>query len=229
MKPLAIIPARSGSKGLRDKNIKPMAGKPLMVYSIQAALDSGVFDEVMVSTDSEHYADIAREWGGSVPFLRSETTSTDHASSWDMVKEVLEGYRSLGKEYDSFCLLQPTSPLRTAQDINNAYDLFQSAETAVISVCEADHPPVWFHELPEDHSLDGFAQREDDKQRQEVGTYYRVNGAIYFIRTEELYRDEFLYRKGSFAYIMPRSRSIDIDTETDFIIAEAILKSQQNS
>ena len=120
MKPLAIIPARSGSKGLRDKNIKPMAGKPLMVYSIQAALDSGVFDEVMVSTDSEHYADIAREWGGSVPFLRSETTSTDHASSWDMVKEVLEGYRSLGKEYDSFCLLQPTSPLRTAQDINNA-------------------------------------------------------------------------------------------------------------
>ena len=113
MKNIAIIPARAGSKGLPDKNIKLLNGKPLLQYSVEAALGSGCFDKVMVSTDSEKYAEIAREAGAEVPFLRSAYTSTDKASSWDMVEEVLDGYERLGWTFDTFCLLQPTSPMRT--------------------------------------------------------------------------------------------------------------------
>ena len=101
MKNLAIIPARSGSKGLKDKNIKLLNGNPLMAYSIEAALESGKFDEVMVSTDSAKYADIAKEFGAMVPFLRGERTSGDTASSWDTVKEVLSCYEELGKKFDT--------------------------------------------------------------------------------------------------------------------------------
>ena len=151
MKNLAIIPARSGSKGLPDKNIKELLGKPLMAYSIEAALASGVFDEVMISTDSEKYAEIAKKCGASVPFLRSEATASDTASSWDMVTEVLNNYKKLlGREFDTFCLLQPTSPLRTAEDIRAAYDIYnQKAKFAVVSVCETEHSPLWAGQLPE--------------------------------------------------------------------------------
>ena len=137
MSNIAIIPARSGSKGLKDKNIKELCGKPLFAYSIEAALKSSCFDEVMVSTDSEKYAEIARRYGASVPFLRSVSTSSDIASSWDMVDEVLAGYRDLGREFETFCLLQPTSPLRTAKDIIAAYKLYNDkASFSVVSVCE---------------------------------------------------------------------------------------------
>ena len=120
MKNIAIITARSGSKGLPHKNIKLLNGKPLMAWSIEAALKSGMFDTVIVSTDSEEYARIAREYGAEVPFLRSEATSGDNANSWDTVAEVLDNYRKLGREFDTFMLLQPTSPLRSAEDIQRA-------------------------------------------------------------------------------------------------------------
>ena len=111
LKSIAIIPARSGSKGLPDKNIRPLNGIPLIAYTIKAALDSGMFDTVMVSTDSEKYAEIARKYGAEVPFLRSAATSGDKSSSWDAVKEVLAQYESqLGKTYDVVALLQVTSP-----------------------------------------------------------------------------------------------------------------------
>ena len=157
MRNLAIIPARSGSKGVKDKNIKVLCGKPLMGYTIEAALESGMFDEVMVSTDSEVYAGIARRYGAQVPFLRSEATSTDTASSWDMVEEVLNGYRKLGKSFDTFCLLQPTSPLRNSEDIKNAYKMYEEkADLAVVSVCEAEHSPLWCGHLPENGEFIDF-------------------------------------------------------------------------
>ncbi len=223
MRNLAVIPARSGSKGLKDKNIRELNGKPLMAYSIAAARDSGLFEEVMVSTDSEHYARIAREWGASVPFLRSAETATDKASSWDAVKEVLERYREMGREFDSVCLLQPTSPLRTAEDLRGAYDSFRKAKVAVVSVCEADHSPLWCNHLPADLSLDGFIARAADAPRQKAGPFYRLNGAIYIAWVSSLYEDDFLYRAGSYAYIMDREHSVDIDTEADFRLAEFYL------
>lgn len=117
MKNIAVITARSGSKALVDKNIKLLAGKPLLAYTIEAAKESGCFDTIMVSTDSEKYAVIARDYGAQVPFLRSEATSSDTAGSWDVVREVICQYKELGEVFDSVCLLQPTSPLRTAEDI----------------------------------------------------------------------------------------------------------------
>ncbi len=228
MKTLAVIPARSGSKGLPDKNIRPLLGKPLMAYSIEAAITSEIFDEVMVSTDSHSYADIAEKFGASVPFLRSEENSGDSAGSWDTVNEVLERYHSIGKNFDAVCLLQPTSPLRSSEDISNAYKLFvDKASVGVISVCELEHTLTLANTLPEDMSLVDFIQKEKVSRRQEAKTLYRVNGAIYFVNIKELINDSYLYRAGSYAYVMPIDRSIDIDSLYDFELAEFFLERRQ--
>lgn len=225
MSNIAIIPARSGSKGVKDKNIREMYGKPLIVYTIEAALKSCQFDEVMVSTDSERYAEIARRYGASVPFLRSKVTASDTASSWDVVDEVLDGYRARGKMFDSFCLLQPTSPLRTEADIKEAYGLYyEKASLAVISVCEAEHSPLWCGRLPESQELDNFIDVESMRQRQAGGKFYRLNGAIYIVNIEKFKSDRFLYQKGSYAYVMRQDQSVDIDTEIDFRLAELIIE-----
>ena len=208
MKNIAIIPARSGSKGLPNKNIKLLHGKPLLAYTIEAALQSGCFTEVMVSTDSEKYAGIAKKYGASVPFLRSEKMSSDTASSWDMVEEVLDNYKALNKDFDSFCLLQPTSPLRKSEDISKAYDLFVSKKAfAVVSVCEADHSPTLFGRLEEDGNLSDFSKCNVSKRRQDEVTNYRINGAIYIAGLPEFRQDRSLYRQESFAYIMPSEPS----------------------
>jgi len=125
MKNIAIITARSGSKGLKDKNIRLLDGKPLLAYSIEAAQKSSIFDEIFVSTDSVIYADIAKKWGASVPFLRKAELSGDATSSWDVVKDAMECYTNIDKEFDMMTLLQPTSPLRTAHDITNTYNIFK--------------------------------------------------------------------------------------------------------
>ncbi|SFQ24513.1 CMP-N,N'-diacetyllegionaminic acid synthase [Lachnospiraceae bacterium XBB1006] len=225
MRNIAIIPARSGSKGVKDKNIRPMAGKPLMAYTIEAALQSGQFDEVMVSTDSEKYAEIARKHGASVPFLRSETNASDTASSWDMVDEVLENYAKRGQQFDSFCLLQPTSPLRDAEDIAKAYELFRTkASFAVVSVCEAEHSPLWCGHLPESGEFLDFISADGAGQRQAGGKFYRLNGAIYIVDIVKFATERFLYQAGSYAYVMCQEKSVDIDTEIDFKLAELIMK-----
>lgn len=225
MKNIAIIPARSGSKGVRDKNIRDLCGKPLMAYTIEAALKCDEFDEIMVSTDSEKYAEIARKHGANVPFLRSYETATDKASSWDTVKEVLSGYKKQGKIFDTFCLLQPTSPLRNAEDIKNAYSIFrEKADFAVVSVCEAEHSPLWSGHLPENGEFIDFLSTESMKQRQSGKKFYRLNGAIYIVNCKRFETESFLYQQGSFAYIMPQSRSVDIDTEIDFRLAEIIME-----
>ncbi len=224
MRNIAIIPARSGSKGLKDKNIRNLCGKPLMAYTIEAALDSGEFYEVMVSTDSEKYAEIAKKYGANVPFLRSKETSTDKASSWDMVDEVLAGYRKIEKDFDTFCLLQPTSPLRNKDDIRQAYNLYRErADFSVVSVCEAEHSPLWCGHLPVNRELINFINQENMQQRQAGEKYFRLNGAIYIVNVNKFETDRFLYQKGSFAYIMSQSKSVDIDTEIDFKMAEIIL------
>ena len=218
---IAIISARSGSKGLPNKNIKELCGKPLMAYSIDAAIKSSCFDTVMVSTDSEQYASIAREYGAEVPFLRSEKTASDTASSWDAVEEVLEGYEKKGKVFDTFCLLQPTSPMRTAEDIKNAYELYKKKNAiAVLSMTELEHPIAWCGELSATLSLDGFLNNMNGGRRQDMAKAYRPNGAIYVVNVVEFHNDRNLYRAGSYAYVMPKERSVDIDTEFDFRFAE---------
>lgn len=225
MRNIAIIPARSGSKGLPDKNIKLLMGKPLLAYTIEAAIKSGCFTEVMVSTDSEKYAEIAREYGAKVPFLRSSVMASDTASSWDTVEEVLDNYKRLNQEFDSFCLLQPTSPLRSGEDISRAYELWKSKNAfAVVSVCEADHSLVLYGKLAENNNLSGFAECNAAKRRQDEGKFYRINGAIYIASLPEFRNDRRLYREESYGYVMPKERSVDIDTEFDFRFAEYLLQ-----
>ena len=228
MKNIAIIPARSGSKGLTDKNIKKLNEKPLIAYSIEVALKSNCFDEVMVSTDSEKYADIARFYGANVPFLRSERTSSDKASSDDAILEILDNYEKLGQIFDTFCLLQPTSPLRTVEDIINSYKIFSDNNaSAVVSMVELEHPLSWCGQIKDGGSLEGFVPRNSIGRRQEQGTYYRPNGAIYIQNIMDFRKDQFLYREGSYAYIMPKERSVDIDTEFDFKFAEFLMSQNQ--
>lgn len=225
MKNLAIIPARSGSKGVPDKNIRELNDKPLLAYSIESAINSEIFSEVMVSTDSEKYADIAKKYGASVPFLRSDENSNDTADSWSVVKEVVREYEKIGEKYDTICLLQPTSPFRNASDIVESYKLYEEkASVAVISVCEMEHTPLWSNTLPEDNSLNGFIKKKSGGRRQDSDKYYRLNGAIYIVSTAELFRDTYFYREGSYAYVMPNERSVDIDTEMDFIYADFLMK-----
>lgn len=228
MNNLAIIPARSGSKGIIDKNIKNLCGKPLMAYTIEAASKSGCFKEIMVSTDSEIYANIASDYGASVPFMRSAQNASDTASSWDMVEEVLNGYRKLGKEFDTFCLLQPTSPLRMSDDIVSAYVLYkEKASCAVVSVCEAEHSPLWCGHLPANNEFIGFIDPENIKQRQSGKKFYRLNGAIYIVNINTFGEEKNLYKSGSFAYIMSQERSVDIDTDLDFKLAEILINNIQ--
>lgn len=228
MKNIAIIPARSGSKGLKDKNIKPMNGTPLLAYSIKAAKDSNLFDVIHVSTDSQKYADIAKEYGADEPFLRSSEMSTDTADSWDVVVEVIKNYEKLGKSFDTFTLLQPTSPLRTGEDIIKAYGIMQEKSTdAVISVCESDHPIEWYHPLADDGSMTYFAEAEEKSvdRRQDAQPFYRMNGAIYLLNMKYfLDAPHSTYRGKVYAYIMDKYSSVDIDTQFDFDIAEAIMK-----
>ena len=225
MKNLAIIPARSGSKGLKNKNIMELNGIPLLAYSIKAALESGKFFHVMVSTDSKEYAEIAKKYGAEVPFLRDEISSSDSASSWDVVKEVLNKYKDLGITFDTVTLLQPTSPLRTEVDICNAYNLFSEKKaTSVISVCQTEHSPLWCNVLSDSLCMDGFLNNKNNSQRQKLDTYYRINGSIYIVDVKHFLSGKNIYDSGSYAYIMPVDRSVDIDTKVDFIIAEALIK-----
>lgn len=226
MNSIAIIPARSGSKGLPDKNIKLLQNKPLLAYSIEAAEKSGLFDCIHVSTDSEKYAQIAREYGADVPFLRNEELSGDTAGSWDVVRWVLGQYAERGQRFDMVTLLQPTSPLREAEDIEQAYHLFEEKSAdAVVSVCEMDHSPLWSNTLPEDGSMNGFLDQVADVGRQQLPTYYRINGAIYMLRTALLAEGTpGLYREGTYAYVMPKERSVDIDDEMDFEMAQILMK-----
>lgn len=229
MRNLAIIPARSGSKGLKDKNIRLLNGQPLLKYSIDAAISSNLFDEIMVSTDSSIYAEIAKAAGASVPVLRSEVNSSDKASSSNVIIEVLNYYKQVGKNFDTFCLLQPTSPLRKAEDIIRAYELFiRKSAKAVVSVCEAEHTPLWCNVLNEDCSLENFLPVEATGQRQNYKQYYRINGAIYIVDIQQYLEDNNLYVKNCYAYIMNRKNSVDIDTIDDFEYAEYLMLKDRN-
>lgn len=223
---IAIIPARSGSKGVTDKNIKELDGKPLMAYTIEAALNSHIFDCVHVSTDSPRYAEIARAFGAEVPFLRSNEFATDGASTWSAVNFVLEKYEKVGKSFDTLAVLQPTSPLRDSQDIRKAYEIMQEKNAkSVIAICEVEHSPLWTDTIAEDGNMYGFVDKKyRGIARQQMPAYYRVNGAIYLIKKEQLQHISELYDQDCYAYIMDRQKSVDIDSELDFMLAECIHK-----
>lgn len=229
MKSIAIITARSGSKGLPHKNIKELCGKPMMAYTIEACLKSGCFDRVHVSTDSREYADIAIKYGADVPFLRPEELSTDAATTEQVIRFVLKEYDQKGEVYDTFAIMQPTSPLRGVEDVRNAFLLMEEKQAdSVIGVCEMEHSPRWCNTLPKDRSMAGFLNRDDNKERHQFGTYYRINGAMYLVKRKIYTEHTAMYGPGSYAYIMPKDRSVDVDDAYDFFMAEAAMRYKES-
>lgn len=221
---LAIIPARSGSKGLKDKNIKLISGKPLIAYTIEAAIKSNAFEEVFVSTDSKEYSEIAKKYGAYVPFLRSEQLSGDTALTNDVIEDVLLNLKNMGKEYDSIMILQPTSPLRDEEDIKNAIKLFNEKKAnSVVSMCECDHSPLLSKNLDETMKLDGFLSNLSKVRRQDMNRFYRLNGAIYLVKVDYFLKYKDFYKEKSYAYIMDKRKSIDIDDIYDFKFAEILM------
>lgn len=226
MKNIAIITARSGSKGLPDKNILELNGKPLMYYTIKAALNSGCFDAVMVSTDSEKYAEVAKKCGADVPFLRSKKNAGDQSGSWDVVREVLLNYKKMGKDFDYVALLQPTSPLRDESDIRGAFSMLDRKDVKnVVSVTEVEHPIQWCFSMPQNCSMQEFANSPYCyKRRQDLEKHFRENGAIYIVDAIKIKKSNYnFYEDSCFGYIMSNEKSVDIDTELDFTLVREII------
>jgi CMP-N-acetylneuraminic acid synthetase len=221
---LAIIPARGGSKRLKDKNIMSLDGKPLIAYTITAAKESKYFDDVVVSTDSQKIAEVAQTFGANVPFVRPDYLAEDETRSIDVVTHTIN---SLQTKYDIVVLLQPTSPLRTVEDIDNAIELyFQKEAVSVIGVCEMEHSPLWANTLDESLSMEDFLDDKWNNSRsQDLPTYYRINGALYISDVVSVLKNEtFFVKKDIYAYIMSQEDSVDIDTKLDFITAQAVLQ-----
>lgn len=222
---LAVIPARGGSKGVPNKNIRELRGKPLLGYTIEAALESGIFEKVIVSTDSVQIAEAAVCFGAEVPFMRPDDISGDFASSDAAVMHAMDFYRNKDIEFREVCKLQPTSPLRDALHLREAYQLMMEKNADfVVSVCECEHSPCWTGVLEKDLSLDAF-MREDVRKscRQILPTYYRLNGAVYMAKSDAFYKEKSFFGKNGYAYVMNQRDSIDIDNELDFMIAECIM------
>jgi CMP-N-acetylneuraminic acid synthetase len=222
---LGVIPARSGSKGVPGKNLRVVAGKPLVVWTIEAALGSGALDTVLVSTDSEEIATVARAAGAEVPFLRPEHLATDASSTVDAVLHAVDAYAGCGVHFDDVMVLQPTSPLRQAGHIREAVALRDSSgAAAVVSVCETAHSPLLSNTLPADGRMGSFI-REDlaGLRRQDLPVHYQLNGAIYLIDIDTLRSERRFIGSFAVAYIMPDVASVDIDREIDLAVAEVLL------
>lgn len=223
---IAVIPARGGSKGVPKKNIKMLKDKPLIAYTIEAAKESAVFDKIIVSTDSEEIADVAVKYGAEVPFIRPAEISGDAVSSDDVVIHALKYFEKLGMKYEEVCKLQPTSPLRNAQHIIQAYQLLkENGYNYVVSVCECEHSPLWSGILGKNGCMDAFLDEQYKRAcRQQMGTYHRLNGAIYLGKTSVYLKDKSFLGAGCYAYVMSQEDSVDIDSLLDFQIAETIMK-----
>lgn len=220
---IAIIPARGGSKGLPGKNILPLCGKPMIAYTIEAAKQSKYIDRVIVSTDDQNIADVALEYGAEVPFLRPEFLASDTAMAIDNYIYTIE---RLSKEWDvsidEFVVLQPTSPLRLAEDIDGAIDMFlEKKADSVISYTKEAHPVRWHKYLDENNAfIDIFDTTIAN--RQDMRTSYYPNGAVYVFRFSMI-KERNYYTDKSYGFIMPRNRSVDIDYKDDFDYVEFLM------
>lgn len=221
MSTFALIPARGGSKGIPRKNIRLMAGKPLIAWTIEAALRSALLDAVVVSTEDEEIADIARQAGALVPFLRPAALAQDATPGID---PVLHALREL-PQFDAVLLLQPTSPLRDTADIDGCLRLARErAASSVVSVCEPDSHPAWTYRLGEDLSMSALFETVPATRRQDLPVVGALNGAMYFANSAWLQRTGKLVAPETLAYMMSREHSVDIDTPFDWKFAELLLK-----
>ena len=225
---LAIIPARAGSKRLPNKNIKLLAGKPLVCWTIDAAKNAKLDMDIVVSTDSQMVADIAVSCGADAPFLRPAELATDTASTFDVLADTINKLADQGRHYEYLMLLQPTSPLRRSDHIEQAFEvLSKEGVKSVVSVTEVDHPVEWTMTLPEDYCLDSFIANQLDQLKirsQDLPKRYQLNGAIMCGRINDIMAEKTFYlQRGTFAYVMAKQFSVDIDYAEDFGYAEFVV------
>lgn len=221
---LAIIPARGGSVGLPGKNIKLLNGKPLIAYTIECALSSSLISRVIVSTDSKEIADVALKYGAEVPYLRPAELASGTANAFDAYKHLLNWLKEKeGYETSNCIILQPTSPLRISEDIDNAIKLFEFKKAdSVISFTPEDHPISWHKKIDTSGKINEIWAKEKAKNRQEYEQTYYPNGALFIYKTEMIINKN-QFSENSYAYLMPKERSIDIDTQLDFDFAQFLM------
>jgi len=225
---IALIPARGGSKGVPRKNIKNLNGYPLISYTIKAALAAGCFSRVIVSTDNQQIADVAKQFGAEVPFMRPDHLATDSSLAIDTYLYTMNRLKKEGsKDTDCFTVLLPTTPLRTVQNIQEAVSLFLDRKpSSLVSVTKALVPLAWYMVMDNQNILEKVKMRDSDTltNRQEEPDYFIPNGAIYIFRTNLLETTRQYYFEDSIGYEMKAEASIDIDTPFDFFVAECMLK-----
>ncbi len=227
MATLAIITARGGSKRIPKKNIKEFCGKPMLAYTIEAALGCGIFDEVMVSTDSEEIAEVARQYGAAVPFMRSEATSNDFATTADVLLEVLDRYAREGKTFEQFACLYPTAPFLTGERLKDAWEVFLASGAAtLIPVVKFSFPPQRGLVIREGRAV--FNTPEFAMCRsQDLEPIYHDCGQFYFLKTANFLEKKVVAGNDTAPYIMPEELVQDIDDQSDWNIAEMKYKIMQ--
>jgi CMP-N,N'-diacetyllegionaminic acid synthase len=219
---LGVIPARSGSKRLKDKNVRKINGLPLIAFTIKSAIESKVFDRVIVSTDSSEYAYISEQYGAKVDFIRPSYLSTSDAKSIDLIRHAINYYESRNNFFEVVCLLQPTSPLRTHKHIIEAFNIFkENLSDSVISVVRGKGSKICLTAKSENHLLK-FDEIIDCNQKDKI-TYY-PNGAIYIFKINYIKNNDDFYTNKTYLYNMSKKISIDIDTQEDFDKVELVLK-----
>ena len=217
MKNLCIIPARGGSKRILRKNIKEFLGKPIIAYSIEAATKSGLFDEIMVSTDDSEIAEIAKQYGASVPFMRSAQTANDFATTRDVLDEVLAEYKKNGKSFDTMCCFYATAPLISAQDVTDAYNrLMQSNFNCVYPVVQFSYPIWRCLDVAADGSMKRHWPEYENSRSQDLPKEYHDTGTFYWYKL----KNNAILSGKSGAVIVSEECMQDIDTETDWKLAE---------
>lgn len=224
---LAIIPARIGSKGAPRKNLHSVGGKPLLVWTCEAAKQVSALQKVIVSTDDAAIAEVARQTGVEIPFLRPSQYATDTATAVDVVLHALDWFRE-NQDWipDAVLWLQPTSPLRTREDIEEAITLFKEKNApSVVSVSLSGHPGEWLKRVDQQGLLLPWLSGQNfPTRRQEATQTYELNGAIYLTQVSVLRNQKTFFPENTFAYVMPRERSLDIDTPWDLHLAHLILE-----
>lgn len=220
MKSLCIIPARGGSKRIPRKNIKPFMGKPIMAYSIEAAMKSELFDEVMVSTDDEEFAEVARQYGASVPFFRSEATANDYATTVDVLLEVIETYKQRGKEFDAICCLYSTAPFVTPNRLKEAYSKLTDKVDACFTMVEYSYPIQRSLRINEIGQVEMKYPEHLKSRTQDLEKVYHDAGQFYFVKTKTLIEEKTVWCKRTAPLVLSELEVQDLDTLTDWQLAE---------
>lgn len=224
---LGVVPARSGSRGVPGKNIRLLCGKPLIAYTLEEALNSRYVSRLIVSTDSQEIADIARSYHAEVPFLRPVELARDDTPMLPVLQHAVAFLEEQGYHPDIVVLLQVTSPLRKAEHIDQAIArLIETRADCVVSLCAAEHPPQWLYTLQADRLKPVLEDGGKVLLRQSADPVYRLNGAVYAMRRDTVMLKNQIIAGDTRGILMPAEASVDIDTELDFKLAEMLLQQQ---